>query len=321
MNELPYREGGATPEENIPRVSIPLVIIGGMTLLLLLSAFVPARWIGVKPIRKYRTPVDFNNLTVNSFVDDTNSDGSISWSELSTITNNGSSTKTLPQGVKLSPEVAKRLNDPNNITASFSKNLYVTSAFLKKNGITDAASQQEVVNRIAIDAVKKVTAKQYTYKDIIVAKSEDKASLKKYGNDIAKITSTVITQKNLTEDITALQKYTTKKDDTGLIVLAKDATRIEGLVTKLLTVNVPPSAALNHLLLVNQVESYSNTLYNLSQVTNDPIRAIVATQKYTDNIKDFGDTLQKIAAYFLHKNIVFSEGEAGHLFTVGYTTK
>jgi hypothetical protein len=306
-------------EENVPvPVSKPLVALGGLVMLLVLTLIIPARWLGVKPAVNNKVVVDFSKLQpVTSFTKDSNSDGMTSWKELVESTE-GPDSPLLTEATKPDAEIQKALDDPNNLTSAFSKNLLISSAYLKNNNITDEDSQKAVIDGITKDAVARTISKKYAYGDIKVATKEDKVSIRAYGNEMAKIMNGMITEKNIEEDFPGVQMYLKDSDKKTLIPIQADAKRIDALVGKLLRVTVPPSAAVYHLMALNQIVEYKDVLYNLSVADTDPVRTAISIKKYPDTVIATLLTYKKLSDYFTIKNIVFTSKESGYVFTIGY---
>lgn len=297
-----------------------ILLVAGVLVVLIMSAFIPARYIGVKPV-KYDTPIDYSKLkTAETFTKevDTDSNGTLTWKEL--MTNVAGEDSLLVNGTTTEdPEIMKALADPNNLTASFSKNLAVSTAYLKNNNITDADAQKRVLDGITNEEKAKIVSKKYLPTDIILAKSDDKATIKAYGNELAKLLNDLITKKNIQEDLPGVIAYSEKGDPVTLIPISKDAERVGGIVTKVLTLKVPPSATVHHLLMLNQLVIYRDLLRNLASAKTDPVRSALVIDSYTKVLLATGEQYDKMSNYFTTKNIVFMPHEPGYIFTIGYT--
>jgi len=291
-------------------------------MLLIMSAFVPARWIGVKPQVSNYTPVDFNKLTtVNDFAKDADGNGQISWKELILSSEGGAAAAQELQNSQPDPKAIAALNDPNNLTSSFSKNLYVASTYLESNNITDEASQQNVVNQLMAEEAAKMVPTTYSFKDLNVVKNEANETVRVYGNAVAVILDDVITEQAALEDLTAVQNFTDTKKAEDLAPLAKNYTRVDAKLKKLLALPVPLSASAYHLLAINRIALYRDTLGDLSHASTDPLRATLAFQKYQNSTMSVLRIHQELSHYFDSKNISFTSKEKGYVFTVGYTPK
>lgn len=284
------------------------------------SAFIPARWLGIKPAVKTHTAIDFTKLkSVTEFTKDTNGNGQLSWKELVASTDGTPSTSTTSQNQKTSKETLQALNDPNNLTTSFSKNLLLTSTYLKNNNIADRDLQQKALDGILAEEADKLVSKKYLYKDIKIATTENKDTVRAYGNEMAKILQGMITEQKIKDDFSGLEFYTQTKDTQYLEPLITDAAKIATIEKKLLTISVPPSATIYHLIVINKVTYYKDMLTNMSKAATDPIRATIAMKNYFNDVVSTLVLYKTLSDYFNQKNIIYTTKEAGYLFTVGYT--
>jgi hypothetical protein len=307
---------------NQSRQTIPALLLGALLFALIASAFVPAKWFGVEP-RKMNVseqPIDFTKLRDDTpLIKDTNNDGEISWAEVVRSTEQGSSSIIELQGEKPDPVVIARLNDPDNLTASFSKNLYLASAQITNNGGVDEETQKQVFNKLMTDETGKIVFKKYAVGDITIAKDESKESIKEYGNKMAIILNGMITEKKIGDDFNGLNQFVRSKNDKDLLAITSDAAALQGVVKKLTAIPVPPSAIVHHLIILNQISIYSEVLFNLSKASSDPIRATYVLNSYPQTIVSTLLVYKKLSEYFTFKNITFSGKESGYVFTIGYT--
>lgn len=298
-----------------------LFILLGILMVTVVFSFLPASWFGIKPLRNTHQRVDLSALSLDGVARDTDKDGSISWKELVTDSLSASDIAEMEKGEQIDPEVVANLNDPNNLTASFSKNLYTASAYLSKNQVSDPASQQDVVNQLIAQEASKITTKQYSLSDINVAKTESKESIKAYGNSVATILQSMISEKSITDDFSSVQGYIETQDKEALVPISKDYIKVKTSFDKLLSLSVPLSAATYHTMVLNRVGEYRDTLYNLSQIETDPMRAMLLIQKYPEITLKTLRIYAQLSNYFDTKNIVFTSKDPGYVFTVGYTLK
>jgi hypothetical protein len=213
------------------------------------------------------------------------------------------------------------LNDPNNLTASFAKNLYLTGAYFEKNGITDEASKEQAMTALIQQEKAKIVPNTYSYKDINVAKAESKDSIRTYGNAIASILENIITEKVMLDDISSISNFITSKDAKDLEPILKNKKRMDTIMSKLLTLSVPPSAVIFHLATLNNVAAYRDMITDLAGSEEDPLRATIVIDKYTLTAINAGRATLQLSNYFTIKNIVFSPKEKGYIFTAGYIAK
>jgi hypothetical protein len=290
-------------------------------LLLGISALVPARWIGAgKSLnRQPKLVLDTTKSTQRTTLDQ-NMDGSVSWNEVMDNTLNLTpADKENLSKIPVNKKVIDELNDPNNLTADFSKNLYLTAATINQNGGSDDPATSDVAKQLAQVEADKVVAKTYRYSDIIVAKTESKESIKAYGNALEPILAAVMTKETIETNVTSVTSFLKSKNASDLTPLLNDKKKLDGLIKKLLAMSVPPSAVPYHLIALTRITMYRDTLANFAAVESDPIRTNIALNSYADTIVLTGKLLEQFTQYFDSKNIAFTAQEPGYIFTSGYT--
>ncbi|MCX6756544.1 MAG: hypothetical protein NTW35_00075, partial [Candidatus Nomurabacteria bacterium] len=213
------------------------------------------------------------------------------------------------------------LNDPNNLTASFSKNLYVASNYLNQNGGGDSVAQQDILDQLMAQEAVKIIPTKYIFKDINVAKAESRDSIKDYGNNLALILKDMITSYSMKTDLSGVADFLKSENIKSLDPVTNDYKKIDAKLKNLLAISVPLSASTYHIITVNQVAAYRDNLYNLSQIVADPLRARISFEKYAEISISTLNLYKDLSKYFDMKNIVFSSKEAGYVFTAGYTIK
>ncbi len=295
-----------------------LIILGSVLLLLGLSAMIPAKWIGGGKTVVHNQKIDLSLMTSpNQIAKDINGDGGISWKEIVVSTLNASS--SVAQGEPVDRKAIEELNDPNNLTASFSKNLYLLSAYFDKNGITDEVTKQKAVNELIENERKKITHTSYGYKDIVVAKTESKESLRAYGNVVAQLLQKTLSKEIGRKDLYSITTYSETKDPSALQDLITNKKNLDSILQKMLTLSVPPSLVSYHLLAINRIASYRDLVKNLSVADTDPMRASFVLNDYTNTTILVFRLYEQFATYFTSHGVVFNEKEPGYVFTVGYT--
>lgn len=290
-----------------------LILVWVILVIVILSAFIPAKWLGVKPAVPNR--LDLKALTeMGRLTLDQNNNNNPDWKDLlNEVGGIPTATSTID------PIIQKKLDDPNNLTSSFSKNLFIASAYLKQNNITNAEDQQQLVSSMLADEGSKITAKEYIFSDLKISKTENNDSIKKYGNNLADILVKAI-KYNLGEgDIKIIESYTINKDTSVLTSLIIKKDRASELLQQLLSMGVPTSASVYHLLAVNNLSAYITTLDNLSRVDTDPVKAMISFKQYNTVTKSLSSSVIKIVNYFRTSNVVFTTKDPGYIFSSGYT--
>jgi hypothetical protein len=214
-----------------------------------------------------------------------------------------------------------RLNDPNNITASFSKNLYTVSSLAKKNGQMTTKEQQSIVTSLLAKEGEKIETKVYTMDDLKIIEDESPVAKKTYGNTMGTLFKKAVALKLDTVDLNTIKAYSTSKDASLLASLVIKKNNAKMMTEELLRVQTPRSAAPYHLLIINRLSEYTTVLDNLTKAETDPMRATLAFNNYLPSIKSLFTSLTFLQEYFTLQEITFSKNEPGYVLTVGYTTQ
>jgi hypothetical protein len=311
-------------DHSLPPKLIPLLLVVGLILFVILGNFIPRSWFGVKQAPSSHVRLDLDKLnslaSFNPGTQGIQDDGTVNWNQFISSTYKGD-TNAQVTSAHLDPQAVQALNDPTNLTGSFSKNLYVATAYLDQKGLTDENSKQQAVNTLLSQEQTKLVSIKYSLQDLNIAANETKATQKTYGNAIAKILQSLITKEIITTDIGSINTFAQTRSKSDLLSLSKNKVRVDGIIQKLLALSTPPSASTYQLLTVTRVAAYRDLLDNLSKADTDPVRSLLAFQSYP-NVTVLALRLQgKFTNYFNTQNIVFSAQESGYLFTAGYTTK
>lgn len=303
------------------KTQAPLLILGILFIITISTSLIPASWFGIeRQVHTYK-PLDLSALAQPSnLVADANSDGTISWKEF-VAGSLGIPAEQASTDIESDPRTIAALNDPNNLTSSFSKNLYMASVALNQSGISDQASEKEVINKLVQEEVDKLVPTVYTANDLRIGNDDSKTALKAYGNSMASILQGMITEQSITSDLRAVTKFIESENEADLVPVIKSKARIESVLEKLLSTTVPRSASGVHLETINAVGKFADTLQNLSRAYDDPMRATVGVQNYSENAVLALRSVPKLGLFFNSKNIVFSGKEPGYLFTAGYTNR
>lgn len=306
-------------EKNI-QTKKQLAVLGVVLILILLSAIVPAEWLGITPKKYSYKKLDLNTLTSpQEIAEDTNNDGTVGWNEIVISTFKDSTSTLLELNKKpIDKKIIAELNDPNNLTSSFSKNVFLATAYLRDRGITDEATKREAVDYLVQQEAKKIVVTTYKPTDIKLAKNETKDSIKAYGNAIAPIIQDLISSKIITKDILSVSSFTTTQNENDLKPLIENKKRLDGLLQKLLAIEVPPSAMTYHILALNRVALYRDTVDNLSKSASDPVRGTLSVDTYQDAMLLVVRLPNQFYDYFTVQNIVFTAKEAGYMFTTSF---
>lgn len=297
------------------------ILLAVLLLITASSAVIPASWFGIN-VKNNNPSLDLTSVKTIDLVGKNKEGTPATWKDLT------------EQAFKDKPEILAEtkatpvnqkdldaLNDPNNLTASFSKNLYVASNYLNQNGGGDSVAQQDILDQLMAQEAVKIIPTKYIFKDINVAKAESRDSIKDYGNNLALILKDMITSYSMKTDLSGVADFLKSENIKSLDPVTNDYKKIDAKLKKLLAISVPLSASTYHIITVNQVAAYRDNLYNLSQIVADPLRARISFEKYAEISISTLNLYKDLSKYFDMKNIVFSSKEAGYVFTAGYTIK
>jgi hypothetical protein len=297
-----------------------LLLIGILFVLTVGVSFLPGSWLGAKPQVARYAPIDLRDLSSSFAGSDANSDGTLSWAEFVTKSLDLSPHQT-QSAVESDPEALAILNDENNLTSSFSKNLYITSAMLQQKNITDGLSEQEAITQLIAKEAEKVVGTSYSAQDVRLAKSETLASRKAYGNAMADTLKGLITEGTMTVELTSIVSFLEKGDEGELLPIKNRVAVLDRMIARMLAMEVPPSAASVHLLALNRTAAFRGTLEGLTRAYNDPIRATFSIQSYQDDVIAVGRIYAEYGTYFKAQRVPFGTTEAGYVFVSGYDFK
>ncbi len=298
-----------------------IVVLSFLVLLMATTFIIPARWVGVTPSNTKRSPLILKSteeLTVLTKDKDRNNNPD--WRDLLLETTSSSTVGVASKYVVTEADKV-RLNDPNNITASFSKNLYTVSSYAKKSGQMTQAEQQAIVSELITKESEKISAKIYTLDDIKIATSETTASKRTYGNELGKIFKKALAFKLDIIDLDKIKAYSTSKDPAILESFVVKKNNATVIINELLKLSVPGSAAPYHLLIINRLSAYISILESFTTSKEDPVRTTIAFNKFLPTVKALFSSLENMSLYFKLENITFTKDEPGYVLTTGYTTQ
>lgn len=298
-----------------------LTVLAFLLLLVGFSLVIPAKWLGVGPLEPKR-----NLLVLKSADDlailskDNNSNNNPDWKDLLVETTSASTTAVAKKHVATEEEKA-RLNDPNNLTSSFSKNLYLASSYAKKKGGMTEAEQKTIVSDLLLSEGEKLVTTHYTITDIKVASTDTLAIKKAYGNTMGNLVKKASQYKLDIVDLATINAYNTSKDPAVLASLVIKKNNAQVIINELLNVQVPKSAVPYHLLIINRVSDYKTILEGLSVADSDPVKTTIAYNKYMPILESLTASLVSLQDYFLIEGVTFQMSEPGYIITSGYTTR
>ena len=296
-----------------------LIVLGSLIGLTALTLIIPAQYVGVKTTKRPSLVLKTGE-ELALLQGDKDGNNIPDWKDL---LNENMSTTTKEAVAKLvvDDETKARLNDPNNLTASFSKNIYMASAYAKEKGTLTPRQQEEIANDILTAEGAKMTFKTYEVTDLRLSKSETQASKKAYINSLGTIyTKTSATKINV-DDITTMNAFNVRKDPAMIESLVVKKNLLENIIKELLSATIPYSAVPYHLMLINSISKYKSIVENLAQINEDPIRATLAFNAYQSTLQDLYSSFISLQTYLALENVTLSKSDPGYVLISGSTKK
>ncbi len=225
-----------------------------------------------------------------------------------------STTKEELNQIPIDEETVKRLNDPNNLTSSFSKNILAASAFVSKNPTMTDAEQSELVTGLVKDEVSKIKPKTYSLEDLTLTKSDSDTERKVYGNAMALLLKKSDSFDLTSDDMAPLARYNETQDEADLSFFVTKKNNVHSILQGLLALQVPPSAAVFHLNLINAVSIYEMALDAFASTKDDPIKSITFLNAYGETTQNLFVRIAASHNYFSLVRVPFTEKDPGYVF-------
>lgn len=200
-------------------------------------------------------------------------------------------------------------------TEKFSRAFFEEYLLLKQSGqpIDDRTKQLIIANAISKIQIP-VSTTIYGRADFTVTKKDDEATLKQYGNAVAKTLNKPAPVDNDGE-YQIVVRSAFNEDPKELEKLAPIIEAYTATVAELKKVTVPESALINHIELINSTQALLVNIKLMSLIHTDPITGLGAVQEYPTIGTRFSNALKNLTVYFRQKNITFQQGEDGYAFT------
>jgi hypothetical protein len=303
--------------ENTMTTKKAIVVIGSVVFLMVLLFVVPADSVGLKrPNQKKLILKSSEELAV--LQGDADKNGTPDWRDM--LINNMSPTlKEEASKAVVTNSSKKNLEDPNNLTSSFAKNIYTSSVYVSQKGNLTQAQQEELGAKIAQEASSKLVFTTYSLNDLHIIKDDSQNAIKKYGNELGTIYTKTSSGNITRDDIAIIEAYNVNKDASVLEAFVVKKNVLETAITSLLALPVPTPVASYHLRLINKLSDYKIIIDNLSQLDTDPVRALIAFDSYLPVIKSLSSSFSGMQGYMKSEGITFSSSESGYILLEGYT--
>lgn len=208
----------------------------------------------------------------------------------------------------------ENLDNPNNITAQYAKNVYAATAILGQQTELTNEQKEEIAKALFEEEAYKAAARVYTSSDIKTT-TGTKDVVKKYGNTLGGIVMNATIAMAQVEDIPTFEKYATTRAQDQLDAINLKIATVTKYRDDVLKLPAPKSATLFHLNLINAIESYRQTLINMRSVHTDALRATIGAHDYAVVVKNVYISADFFSQYFTSEGVVFGPKEDGAFFS------
>lgn len=214
----------------------------------------------------------------------------------------------------INQEAEARLADKTNISASFSKNIYTAAAYANKNpNLTEEEKTALIAGAVKSEAPK-IQIKTYKLSDLNISSNNSMETKRVYGNTMASLLNKANDLGLGSDDLAMLKAYTEKSDPQLLAPIASKKRQVDVVIEDLLKINIPPSASVFHLQLVNTASSFSSTLDAFARADSDPLRSLAFLNSYPDTVASLFTAMNDVQDYFVLQKVEFNKADPGHIF-------
>jgi len=161
---------------------------------------------------------------------------------------------------------------------------------------------------------------EYKISDLKISSDNSAKSLKKYGNDLGKVSVDNIKDPSLGSELEILTNAASLDKESELIKLNPIVSYYKNLISELLNVRVPSELSEKHLEIINLFSKILSSVDNLKNFLNDPVRGIYTLSNYANYTIELKDALKKIDIYLKSKEIYFDETEYGYIIEKAVNT-
>ncbi|MEN9551816.1 MAG: hypothetical protein RI935_193 [Candidatus Parcubacteria bacterium] len=205
------------------------------------------------------------------------------------------------------------LKDPNNTTASLSKNIALLSAYLSSKPNISEEEKRLMLKNLLDKEEGKFSPKVYSINDFAVIKNPTEDDRKVYGNALGVILEQAIANNLHVDDIKVIERWQKTKKDSELTVFGEKEKIARKLLNDLVRIKVPEDALIHHTSLVNTTSTYVASLYALSILNKDSLPSVFLFDEYVVSVKNISTSFLMLRSYFEVEGVIFTKKEKGVL--------
>jgi hypothetical protein len=200
-------------------------------------------------------------------------------------------------------------------TEQLGRDAFIEFAFLHKAGLADNASvvSSTVATIVAKDFSSISKPDMYTADSVILAPTDDAASLKAYGNELGQLLKAYApAQSSISIAFDGWQG----NDSTYMDELKSNAADYQNILNGLLSMPVPESLASHHLGLINGINYTHYVTTSLMLIKSDPVDALAGIQSYQTAFSLVVDNLVPIRKSLKDAGITYDPSEPGSYLNI-----
>lgn len=212
---------------------------------------------------------------------------------------------------------------PWTATDKISRELFAKYMSLRQSGkeLTPEIEAQLIQGVIEKHNFAKIPEYAYEFESFKISKDSPEL-LRRYGNTIGTIIKTnavkaVDSKGRPVHEIFILERALTEGNEEELKQLEPIITAYENIVSALLKVEVPQSAAQIHLRLINNFSLSIEADKSFSELFNDPVSGMTGLVTYKQGSIGTTQAFKDLRTYFKDMQIRFGDSEAGYIITTG----
>ncbi len=245
---------------------------------------------------------------------DTDSDGTPDGEEVKTGRN---PSVAGPNDIFEKPTIRQNASstESTRVTDRFSQEFFLRYLEEKRaaGGTLGPAEQQKIIEGLIEGKNLTPEYRLHTSTELRLIEGGGAGTLKKYGDDMG--VALIRNIKNSEDIIEILDRVITKNDPEELKKIADYAESFEAIIKESILVSVPKEAVIIQLDILNSYERIYENLKGMSALYNDPILALAHIKEYTTSAEALTGALYSLASFFDAKGILFTDRDAGYIFT------
>lgn len=236
-------------------------------------------------------------------VQDSDSDGVEDWQD---------------QFLTAEPIVVKRdsvdYTPPNTLTGQVAINFIQNYISGKANGY--GLSDEQLVKNTVDNLKTEAEDRMYGVRDIEIAKDSSTTTVKNYGNAVANAILDNATTKKTRSEMAIMADIVNKNEvtDQDIADLKLLTEMYKGTLEDTLTIPVPREFTKEHLDLINVYSALYHDVQGLTEIINDPVKALLRVKRYEDDVKGLTIAMENIYVSLSKSTYTFQAEDSATLF-------